>query len=173
MDVRSGMGMNGHGRTVHLYGYPCAGKTTIGSRLAQEMGRAVILDGDYIRKYLSSDLGFSNKDRIENSRRIGNYAALLNDQGFDTVICTVAPHRKCRKIIRDTVIDYTSVYIDTPLEICKSRDTKGMYKEAIEGTRKGFTGVHEFIDMGVPDIIVRPAPLPAQVQYIMLQLAGN
>jgi adenylylsulfate kinase-like enzyme len=165
--------MDAHGRTIHLYGYPCSGKTTIGSELVKQMNKAVILDGDYIRKYLSSDLGFSTKDRIENATRIGNYAALLNDQGFDAVICTVAPHRKCRKIIRDKVIDYTSVFVNTPLKTCIARDAKGMYKEAMEGKIKNFTGVHSFIDMGVPDIIVGTAPVQAQVQYIMLQLAGN
>jgi adenylylsulfate kinase-like enzyme len=165
--------MRGHGITIHLYGYPCSGKTTIGSELVKQLNKAVILDGDYIRKYLSSDLGFSTKDRIENANRIGNYAALLNDQGFDAVICTVAPHRKCRKIIRDKVVSYTSVFINTPLKICIKRDTKGMYKEAMEGMIKNFTGVHSFVDIGVPDVIVGPAPLKTQVQYIMLQLAGN
>jgi adenylylsulfate kinase-like enzyme len=165
--------MDNHGVTIHLYGYPCSGKTTIGGSLAKALGRTIILDGDYVRKHISKDLGFSKKDRIENARRIGSYTSLLNDQGFNAVVCTVAPHKKCRRLIRDHVKYYTSVFIDTPLKDCIMRDTKGMYKKAVSGEIQNFTGVHSFIDRGTPDIVVTPGPVHLQAQYIISQLAGN
>jgi adenylylsulfate kinase len=131
---------------------------------------AIVLDGDDVRSNLNKDLGFSKEDRIENLRRFGAMADIINRQGFDVIICTVAPHVDCRDIVKSNVSNYTSVYIDTPLELCKERDVKGMYRKAIAGDMDHFTGVHNFIDIGTPDVVVTLDDLTNQVSFILSSL---
>ena len=159
-------------KVVHLYGLPCSGKTTIGQELAKHLN-AIVLDGDDVRSGLNSDLGFTKKDRIENLRRLGALSSLLNKQGFNVIICTVAPHIECRTIVEKHVDDYVSVFVDTPLEICIERDTKGMYGEAINDKRKNFTGVQGKFEIGDPNLIVAPDSLENQVDYILCNLVGR
>ena len=156
-------------KVIHLYGYPCAGKSTIGETLSR-MLNAVMLDGDEVRAELNSDLDFSKESRVENLRRLGALSNLLTKQDFNVVICTVAPHPECRDIVRQHVEDYTSVFINTSLEVCMERDTKGMYRKAMSGEIKNFTGVDGEFDIGTPDLIVEPDQLINQVEYILHKL---
>jgi adenylyl-sulfate kinase len=153
-------------KVLHLYGYPCSGKTTIGTELAKYLN-AVVLDGDDVRASLYNDLGFTKEDRIENLRRFGALSEFLNRQGFNVIICTVAPHAECRDIVKDHVENYHSIFVNTPLETCKERDTKGMYAKAMKGEMYNFTGVHSDIEIGDPDIVVEPDELEKQVQFIL------
>lgn len=154
------------GRVIHLYGYPCSGKTTIGNILKEHLN-AIVLDGDDVRSNLNSDLGFSKEDRTENLRRVGALADLLCRQGFDVIICTVAPHQEGRDKVKNSVENYMSIFVNTPLEVCIERDVKGMYKEALAGIRKNFTGIHSHIEIGNPDLILQPNTLDNQVQEIL------
>jgi adenylylsulfate kinase len=162
----------GHiGKTVHLYGYPCSGKTTLGKFLSKEFKDAVVLDGDEVRKTLSKGLGFSTIDRIEHHKRIGSLANLINKQGYDVIVCTVAPHPKCRMAIKQQVADYTLILVDTPISMCRRRDTKGLYRQALKGTIKNFTGVNSFITKGNPDLIISPDLVQLQCRKILQYLA--
>ena len=154
------------GKVLHLYGYPCSGKTTIGKILAKQLN-AIVLDGDDVRSNLNSDLGFTKEDRNENLRRFGALADLLSRQGFNVIICTVSPYQEGRDKVKDSVNDYTSIFINTPLEVCIERDVKGMYKEALAGTRHNFTGIHSYIEIGTPDLIIEPNLLEEQIQKII------
>lgn len=152
---------------IHLYGYPCSGKTTIGKILCSKLNAVVMLDGDVVRASLNSDLDFSKESRIENLRRLGALSNLLTTQDFNVVICTVAPHQECRDIVRSHVENYSSVLINTPLEVCIERDTKGMYRKAMNGEINNFTGVGGEFEIGTPDITVESDTLENQVKYII------
>lgn len=138
-----------HPITVWITGLPASGKTTLGKalqgRIIQLKIPVVLLDGDEVRKGLCSDLGFSQADRSENIRRVANLAALLNSQGLITICCFVSPLRSMREMAR-TIIGQKSffeVYTDAPVEVCQSRDVKGNYSKAINGTLQNFTGISD------------------------------
>jgi adenylylsulfate kinase len=106
---------------------------------------SVVLDGDNVRHSLNSDLGFSAKDREENIRRIGCVAKLFCEAGLVAITAFISPYRVDRKRARDMVKeeDFIEVFVDTPLEVCESRDPKGLYKKARAGKIKGFTGIDD------------------------------
>ncbi len=124
-----------------------SGKSTIANaveRLLFEMGqRSYLLDGDNIRHGLNKDLGFSDQDRVENIRRIGEVAKLFVDSGLIALTAFISPFVSDRQQARSLVKEgqFLEVYIDTPLEVCEQRDPKGLYKKARAGKIANFTGI--------------------------------
>lgn len=135
------------GVTVWFTGIPCCGKTTIANRIAEilrnEGYKTERLDGDIVRKNLSSDLGFSKKDRNENIKRVTFVAKLLTRNGVVVLATFVSPYIERRQITRESIVDFIEVYVKAPLEVCMERDIKGMYKKALAGEIKNFTGVDD------------------------------
>ena len=137
------------GMCIWFTGLSGAGKSTTAEvlvSLLSEYGRqATILDGDVVRTHLSKGLGFSKEDRDTNIRRIGYVASeIVRHDG--TVICAaVSPYRATRNEVRSMVGSghFVEVFVDTPLEVCESRDAKGMYQKARRGEIKGFTGIDD------------------------------
>lgn len=123
-----------------------SGKSTVASALEKrlhEMGKLTyLLDGDNVRHGLNSDLGFSEEDRIENIRRIGEVSKLIVDAGVITISTFISPFREDREKVRKLLgEDFIEVFIDCPLEVCEQRDPKGIYIKARKGEIKNFTGI--------------------------------
>ncbi len=142
--------LNEHGSLILWFtGLPSSGKSTIANELEKKlitMGtRTYILDGDNIRMGLCKDLGFSEEDRGENIRRIGEVSKLFVDAGCIVLSAFVSPYIKDRDGVRELVADgeFVEVFVDAPLEVCEERDVKGLYKKAREGVIKGFTGIDD------------------------------
>jgi sulfate adenylyltransferase len=137
------------GVCIWFTGFSGAGKTATAELLAQlllEHGRqATMLDGDVVRTHLSKGLGFSKEDRDTNIRRIGFVAAEIVRHGGIAICAAVSPYRATREETRRMVGGdrFLEVFVDTPLEVCESRDTKGMYAQARSGAIKGFTGIDD------------------------------
>ncbi|CAN5867671.1 bifunctional sulfate adenylyltransferase/adenylylsulfate kinase [soil metagenome] len=126
-----------------------AGKSTTAEILVVKLlehGRQVtVLDGDVVRTHLSKGLGFSKEDRDTNIRRIGYVAAEISRHGGGVICAAVSPYRATRNECRSMVgsEQFIEIFVDTPIDICEGRDTKGMYKQAREGKIKNFTGVDD------------------------------
>lgn len=124
-----------------------AGKSTIAGalekRLAQLGFHTYLLDGDNVRHGLCSDLGFSEQDRRENIRRIGELAKLMADAGLIVLSAFISPHRAERQLVRDLLPqgEFIEVFVNTDLDICEQRDPKGLYKKARAGEIANFTGI--------------------------------
>ena len=135
------------GVTVWFTGLPCCGKTTVADKVAsllKEKGKKVErLDGDIVRKSLTSDLGFSKDDRDENIKRVTFVAKLLTRNDVIVLATFVSPYRERRKKTREEIGDFIEVYVNCPLDICIDRDVKGMYEKALKGEIKGFTGIDD------------------------------
>lgn len=131
--------------TLWLTGLPCSGKTTLAKRLKEELDnkrfKTVHFDADDIRGKLNADLGFSEKDRTENLRRIAHVAKLFNDNGVFVIASFVSPIDKMRRMIKNIIKNMKLVYLKCDLKTCEERDIKGMYKKARRGLIKQFTGV--------------------------------
>jgi len=132
---------------VWFTGISGAGKSTI-ARIVEgrlrERGLAVHnLDGDAIRHGLNRDLGFSDADRAENIRRVGELARLFNHAGMIVLVAAISPFREGRDAARALVEPgrFVEVYVDTPIEIAEQRDVKGLYKKARSGQLPNFTGI--------------------------------
>lgn len=134
-------------KVVWMTGLSGSGKSTIALGLERKLHQrgflTEMLDGDNVRTGLNSDLGFAEADRQENIRRIAEVAKLFCDSGIFTIACFVSPtiamRNKARSIIGEE--DFMEVFVDTPLEVCEERDTKGLYQKARKGEIEGFTGV--------------------------------
>jgi len=135
------------GFTAWFTGIPCSGKTTIADRVAEilrEKGYKVErLDGDIVRKGLTSDLGFSKEDRDENIKRVTFVARLLTRNGVAVLATFVSPYRERRAKTRQEIGSFVEVYTRCPVEVCMERDVKGMYEKALAGEIKNFTGVDD------------------------------
>ena len=135
------------GFTAWFTGIPCSGKTTIADRVAEilrEKGYKVErLDGDIVRKGLTSDLGFSKEDRDENIKRVTFVARLLTRNGVAVLATFVSPYRERRAKTRQEIGSFVEVYTRCPVEVCMERDVKGMYAKALAGEIKNFTGVND------------------------------
>jgi adenylylsulfate kinase len=133
--------------TVWLTGLSGSGKTTIAraveAELAQRGFLTQLLDGDNIRDGINADLGFSEEDRRENIRRIAEINKLFNSCGVITINCFISPTREIRNMAKSIIGSdlFLEVFIDTPLEVCESRDVKGLYKKARAGEIRNFTGI--------------------------------
>jgi adenylylsulfate kinase len=99
------------------------------------------LDGDEIRRDLSSDLGFSPADRDENVRRIGQFAHMLAGQGLIVVVSAMSPFRQARARVRDLIPNFIEVYVNAPFDVCSIRDRKGLYQRARAGQLREVPGV--------------------------------
>ncbi|MFT9099979.1 MAG: adenylyl-sulfate kinase [Zymomonas mobilis subsp. pomaceae] len=135
------------GAILWFTGLSGSGKSTVAGALEQVLhSRGVstyLLDGDNIRHGLCRDLGFSDADRKENIRRVGEVAKLMADAGLVVLTAFISPHRVERQMVRDMVQQgrFIEIFVDTPLAVCESRDPKGLYKKARAGELKNFTGI--------------------------------
>lgn len=136
------------GVTVWLTGLSGSGKTTISSFVAQKLKflgyKVEVLDGDIIRHNLSSNLGFSRKDREENIRRIGFVAQLLTRNEVIVIVSAISPYCAIREEVRQRIGgDFIEVFINSPLEVCEKRDVKGLYKKSRAGLIQNLTGIDD------------------------------
>ncbi len=124
-----------------------AGKSTIANLVEKKLHRmnrhTFLLDGDNVRHGLNKDLGFTDADRVENIRRIGEVAKLMTDAGLIVITAFISPFRAERQLVRDMMAEgeFVEIHIDTPLEVAEHRDVKGLYKKARSGKLANFTGV--------------------------------
>lgn len=148
------------GAVLWFTGLSGSGKSTVASSLEKrlhDMGKLTYtLDGDNVRHGLNSDLGFSDEDRVENIRRIGEISKLFVDAGVITIATFVSPFREDRQKVRDLLgKDFVEIYIDCPIEVCEKRDPKGIYKKARAGEIKHFTGIDSPYESPInPEIVV-------------------
>ncbi|MDR3371732.1 sulfate adenylyltransferase subunit CysN [Rhodoferax sp.] len=134
-------------RCIWFTGLSGSGKSTIANllekRLYAEGKHTYVLDGDNVRHGLNRDLGFTEVDRVENIRRVAEVARIMVDAGLIVLVSFISPFRSERRMARDLFSDgeFVEVFVDTPIEECESRDTKGLYAKARKGDLKNFTGI--------------------------------
>uniref|UniRef100_A0A673JKJ7 Bifunctional 3'-phosphoadenosine 5'-phosphosulfate synthase 2-like n=1 Tax=Sinocyclocheilus rhinocerous TaxID=307959 RepID=A0A673JKJ7_9TELE len=156
------------GCTVWLTGLSGAGKTTIGFALEEYLVSHAIpcysLDGDNIRHGLNKNLGFTATDREENIRRVAEVAKLFADAGLVCITSFISPFTKdrndARKILESAGLPFFEVFVNAPLEVCESRDVKGLYKKARAGEIKGFTGIDsDYEKPEAPELVLKTGEL--------------
>lgn len=139
--------MEHRGVTVWFTGLSGSGKSTITHALAQRLRdrncKLEVLDGDIVRTNLTKGLGFSKEDRDTNIRRIGFVADLLTRNGVIVLVSAISPYRAVREEVREKIGNFFEVYVSAPLDVCESRDVKGLYKRARAGEIKQFTGIDD------------------------------
>ncbi len=140
--------MNGHKSVIIWFtGLSGAGKSTVAHALEDILHknkiRTFVLDGDNVRQGLCKDLGFSEDDREENIRRIGEVSRLMMEAGVIVLSAFISPFIKDRKIVRELVTkgEFIEVFCDAPIDVCETRDVKGLYKKARAGEIQEFTGI--------------------------------
>ncbi len=135
------------GFTIWFTGLSGAGKSTVAGLLEQELrerGRLVeVLDGDVVRTHLSKGLGFSREDRDTNILRIGWVCEVLSRNGVVAIAAAISPYRETRDAVRARIEHFVEIFVDCPIEACIERDVKGLYRKAIAGEIKEFTGVSD------------------------------
>ncbi len=148
IDKSARLRMNGHRPAILWFtGLSGSGKSTIASVLERELHargtHTYMLDGDNLRHGLNRDLGFTDADRVENIRRVGEVAKLFVDAGMIVLCSFISPFRAERRMVRELVDtdEFVEIFVDTPLEECIRRDPKGLYARAREGKIKNFTGI--------------------------------
>ncbi|MDR9382251.1 MAG: adenylyl-sulfate kinase [Natronomonas sp.] len=166
--------------TLWFMGRPASGKSTIASRVEDELvslGYPIEnLDGDEIRKHLHPDLGFSREDRRTNNRRTAFISKLLNRNGIPVIVGMITPFRDSQEQARDIIedeADFVLVYVKCSLEEAERRDPKGLYEQANEGKIEKFTGVnHPFQEPLNPEIIVdsESHSVEESVEHVLEQL---
>jgi len=130
-----------------MTGLSGAGKSTIANLVERKLARmnrhTFLLDGDNVRHGLNKDLGFTDADRVENIRRVGEVAKLMTDAGLIVITAFISPFRAERDMVRQMMApgEFVEVHIDTPLADAEQRDVKGLYKKARSGALKNFTGI--------------------------------
>ncbi len=153
------MAIGQKGFTLWFTGLSGAGKTTISRIVREELlrrGRNVeVLDGDEVRENLSKGLGFSKEDRDTNIKRIGYVAKLLTRNGVAVITAAISPYRETRDYVRREIGNFVEVYVKCPIEVCIQRDVKGLYKKALAGEIKQFTGVSDPYEEPLnPEVVV-------------------
>uniref|UniRef100_A0A8C5I4S6 Bifunctional 3'-phosphoadenosine 5'-phosphosulfate synthase 2-like n=1 Tax=Gouania willdenowi TaxID=441366 RepID=A0A8C5I4S6_GOUWI len=175
------------GCTIWLTGLSGAGKTTISFALEEYLMSHAIpsysLDGDNIRHGLNKNLGFSSEDREENIRRVAEVAKLFADAGLVCVTSFISPfakdREKAKKIHESSGLQFFEVFVDASLEVCESRDVKGLYKKARAGEIKGFTGIDSDYECpNKPDLVLETGELTVneclqQVLKLLIKQVGN
>ncbi len=160
---------------IWLTGLSGSGKSSIANELAKQLfaqgAHAYVLDGDNLRSGLNMDLGFTPEDRAENVRRVSEVAKLMLDAGLIVITALVSPFEADRQRARSLVDagEFTEVFIDTPIEICRQRDPKGLYKKADSGKIPNFTGIgQEYEVPRNPELVIDGTrPLLESVKFIM------
>lgn len=167
---------------IWFTGLSGAGKSTLARALEQTLFslgfNAYNLDGDTVRQGLCSDLGFSDKDRKANIRRVGEVAKLMLDTGCITLASFISPFLKDRQTVRGLLEqgEFIEVYMSAPLSVCEGRDAKGLYKRARSGEIKNFTGVgSEYEPPLQPDIEINTQYLgiDESVEKVLLELKAR
>jgi bifunctional enzyme CysN/CysC len=136
-----------HPRLLWFTGLSGAGKSAIANLVEKKLyalgKHSFLLDGDNIRHGLNKDLGFTDEDRVENIRRIGEVAKLMTDAGLIVLTAFISPFRAERRMVREMSLpgEFIEIYVETPLEVAEKRDVKGLYKKARAGELKHFTGI--------------------------------
>jgi len=168
---------NQKGVSLWFTGLPCSGKSAIADRLAvilKDKGyRVERLDGDIVRQDLTRDLGFSKADRDENIRRVTFVTKLLARNGVFVLTSFISPYREMRDHARQQVENFMEIYVKTSLETCIKRDVKGMYKKALAGEIKEFTGVSDPYEEPLkPELIVETdnESLEDSTQKVLLRM---
>jgi len=134
-------------KLIWFTGLSGSGKSTLAVQLEAQLQskgyKTYLLDGDNIRMGLNKDLSFTDADRVENIRRIGEVSALLLDAGLVVLSAFISPFQADRDQVKNIVGqgNYIEIFVDTPIEICEQRDVKGLYKKARAGEVKNFTGI--------------------------------
>jgi adenylyl-sulfate kinase len=173
---------NNKGFTLWLTGLSGAGKTTLAALLATELrARSIsveVLDGDEVRTNLSKGLGFSREDRDTNIRRIGYVCRLLSRNGVVAVSAAISPYSATRDEVRRSVeqdgAQFIEVFVKCPIAVLAERDVKGLYKKALAGELKGFTGVSDpYEEPLAPDVVVETdrESVEFSIGKILLELA--
>lgn len=164
VDKTARQALNGHkSKVLWLTGISGSGKSTIANALEKELHtrgiRTYVLDGDNIRRGLNEDLGFSEADRVENIRRIGEVAKLMVDAGIVVITALISPFQAQRQMAKALFEEgeFVEIFVDTPLAIAESRDSKGLYKKARSGELPNFTGIDSPYEAPEdPDIHISP-----------------
>ena len=153
--------LNQRAIVVWIVGLSGSGKSTLARGLENELHQkgylTQVLDGDNLRSGINNNLGFSDEDRVENIRRAAEVSKLFADCGVITICSLITPTNKIRAMAKSIVGDkYFEVFVNCPLEICESRDVKGLYKKARNGEIKNFTGIDSpFEPPENPDLEIR------------------
>lgn len=152
--------MTQDGFTLWFTGLSGAGKTTIAIALEQKLRerglRIERLDGDTVREGLTRDLGFSKEDRDKNIERVTFVAKLLSRNGVGVIASFISPYQAARDKVRAETTNFIEAYVAAPLDVCASRDVKGMYKKAFAGEIKEFTGVSDPYEAPVnPELVIK------------------
>ena len=156
-----------------------AGKSTLAHAVEEQLHqlgcRTYVLDGDNVRHGLCGDLGFSEDDRKENIRRIGNVSKLFLEAGVIVLTAFISPFRSDRQLVRNMVLtgDFMEIYCNTPIEVCEGRDVKGLYKKARKGEIKDFTGIsspYEAPEKPELSVLTGEQPLDECVEQIIALL---
>jgi adenylylsulfate kinase len=148
-------------KVLWFTGLSGAGKSTIAKALSEALIKSgykvSILDGDALRKSISHDLGFSDDDRIEQMRRVIALSKAQLDEGVFVITALISPFKKMRDLARQTIGQnhYIEVYVNTPLDVCEERDTKGLYKKARLGLINQMTGIDSVYEVPIhPEITI-------------------
>jgi adenylylsulfate kinase len=141
---------------IWLTGLSGSGKSTLAEELRPLIANSYILDGDTLRRGINQDLQFSEADRLEVGRRIGEIGKILLDANLNVIVASISPYRSTRDKVRSLIGDcYMEVYVQCSLEVCEERDPKGLYKQARAGQIKQFTGIDSPYEEPIrPEVIV-------------------
>ncbi|SHO80770.1 Adenylylsulfate kinase [hydrothermal vent metagenome] len=166
--------LNQKPRLIWFTGLSGSGKSTIANALEVKLYQlnyhTMLLDGDNIRFGLNRDLGFSDEDRVENIRRISEVAKLFIESGTIVITAFISPFQSEREYAKSILQDdeFVEVFVDTPIEICQLRDPKGLYKKALNGEIKNFTGIDSPYEVPQnPDIIIKTSSVDDAVDMIV------
>jgi len=144
---------------IWLTGIPGSGKTTLGQGIAAELenagSRVVVLDGDELRKTVSHDLGFSDEDRTEHSRRVVELCKQHCRDGLTIIVCLISPTRAIRDAARTEITRFIEVWVKCSMEECIRRDPKGLYAKALRGEITNLTGLQDvYEEPNAPEVLV-------------------
>ncbi len=172
--------ISGHKAMVLWFtGLSASGKSTIANNVEKELNKkqynSYILDGDNVRSGLNKDLGFSPADRNENIRRIIEVSKLFVDSGKIVLCSFISPYRNDREMAREILGEhFVEIFVNTPIEECIKRDPKGLYKMAISGEIKNFTGVSAPYEKPLmPEILIENLSLKESVKKIIDYVEKN
>jgi adenylylsulfate kinase len=157
------------GATLWFTGLSGAGKSTLAftleHMLIKQDVKCYVLDGDNVRHGLNNNLGFSDVDREENIRRVGEVSKLFADAGMVVLSSFISPFKQDRRLVREIhqigKLPFIEVFVDTPLEVCEERDSKHLYEKARRGEIKNFTGIDSPYEVPEnPELVITPTSSP-------------